>query len=272
MEADDRVDAVDRKAEIVRAGVRVTAAGGGAYLAKLFGPGAGASAAQALAEIGEVIVGALAKWEQRRILRTVDRFKDRVDKRLDAGEQARPAIIDAESDRAAEVFEAVVEAATRSIEEKKCDVIANLYAEVAFDPAVSVDDALLYLRRIRVASWRQLVALRYFEDEARTSERESIAAAGDEGEVRIHPALELELSELGRSLELIGFGQKDGSVANPANVFDGGTITSSSAARLQPTGLGGTISRLGGLSELVDAEELDAIKRDLRSDSREGKR
>jgi len=167
---------IDRKADIVRAGVRTSAAGGGAYLTRLFGPAAAAGAAQALADVGDMLVGALAGWEKRRILRTVQRFKDTVDGKTDAGVAPRPEIVDPNNPRAAELFEAVVEAAARSIEEKKCDVIANFYAAVAFDESISIDDALLYLRRIRASSWRQLVALRYFEEDSRTQERELIAA------------------------------------------------------------------------------------------------
>jgi hypothetical protein len=110
--------------------------------------------------------------------------------------------------------------------------------------------------------------LRYFEDQSRQSEREMIAVAGDEGEARIHPALEAELSEAARTLELIGIGQDGGSVANPSNSMGGGQIVSSSARRVRATGLGQTISRLGRLADLVSEEELDSIAADLRSDQR----
>jgi hypothetical protein len=63
-------------------------------------------------------------------------------------------------DSALELSGPVIDAAARGIEEKKRDLLANVHASVAVDPAISVDDALLYPRRIRAASWRQLVALR----------------------------------------------------------------------------------------------------------------
>jgi hypothetical protein len=260
--------ALKRKQEFLVASVHVLAAGGGAYLAQLFGPAAAAGAAQALAEVGEKLVGVLGKFEARRILRTVTGFKSQVDDRVAAGEAVRADIIDPEDPQAAELFESVVEAAARSIEEKKCDLIANFYASVAFDDQVSVSDALLYLRRIRASSWRQLVALRYFEDDSRAEERELIGAAGGEGEARIHAALGTELSELGRSLELIGIGQDDGSVANPANTVGLGMITSQSVGRMRATGLGETIARLGRLADLVTDEEMDTVRDDLRSDER----
>lgn len=257
-----------RKGRALTIAARVAAAGSGAYLGKLFGPAGGAAVAQALAEIGDSLVGALIDWEWRRIQRTLTRVKKQVDERASAGEQIRREITDPESPGALPIFESVIEAAARSIEEKKCDMIANFYASVVFDSAVSPQDALLYLRRIRAASWRQLVALRYFEDEARERERQMIAVAGDEGEARIHPALEAELSEAARTLELIGIGQDGGAVANPSNTMGGGQIISSSARRVRATALGETISRLGRLADLVTSEELDAIAADLRSDQR----
>jgi hypothetical protein len=261
---------LNRKGRALTIAARVAAAGSGAFLTTLLGPAGGAAAAQALAELGDGLVGALIDWEWRRIQRTLTGFKDQVDERVASGEQVRKEIADPDSPGAIPVFESVIETAARSIEEKKCDLIANFYASVAFDPAVSPQDALLYLRRIRAASWRQLVALRYFEDDTRQQEREQIAVAGDEGDAKIHPALEAELSEAARTLELIGIGQDGGSVANPSNTMGGGQIISSSARRVRPTGLGETISRLGRLAELVGAEELDAIAADLRSDERQG--
>jgi hypothetical protein len=260
---------LERKGKILGAGTRISAAGSSVYLAKIFGPAAGVTMAQGLAELGEMLVGALVDWEWRRISRTLTNFKRQVDERLDAGEEVRDEIADPESPGAISVFESVIDAAARSIEEKKCDLIANVYATVTFDHAISVDDALLYLRRIRSASWRQLVALRYVEDRGRSRERELIGVAGAEGEARIHPALGTELSELaGRGLEFIGIGQEDGSVSDPSNTFGGGTITSGMVGRLRATGLGETISRLGRLSSLVSEDELDAIGADLRSDQR----
>lgn len=268
----DEVEAckkIRRKADIARAGLRISAAGGSAYLAQIFGPSAAATIAQTWSELGDLLVGALENWEQRRILRALERFKKEVDRKESDGLVVRAEVADPQSEGAAALFESIVEAAARSLEDKKCDAIANLYSSIVFDTDVSIDDALLYVRRIRAASWRQLVALRYFEDESRVQERELIGAEGKEGVARIHPALGIELSELaGRGLEFIGFGQQGGAVSDPASTFGGGVITSSSVARIRATGLGETMSRLARLNELVGTEEMDAIGRDLRSDER----
>jgi hypothetical protein len=266
--ADPADENLNRKGRALSIATRVAAAGSGVLLAKLLGSGGGAAVAQALAELGDTLVGKLIDWEWRRIQRTLIGFKDQVDERIATGEEVRKEFADPDSPNARAAFESVIEAAARSVEERKCDLIANFYASVAFDVGVSPEDALLYLRRIRASSWRQLVALRYFEDTERQHERELIAVAGDEGKARIHPALEAELSEAARTLELIGIGQDGGAVANPSNTLGGGQIVSSSIRRVRPTGLGQTISRLGRLADLVVEEELDAIAADLRSDHR----
>jgi hypothetical protein len=211
-----------------------------------------------------MLVGFVESRAQQRVARALQETSEEIAVRRANGDGVRPEIADLQNEGARSLFESFVEAAAESVEEKKCRLIANFYAKVATDERVSIDDALLYLRRIRAASWRQLVALRYFEDPGRSEERELIGAAGNEGDAVIHAALGIELSELaGRGLEFIGFGQDGGAVADPASTFGGGTITSQSVARIRASGLGQTVSRLGKLNEIVSSEELDAIAQDL---------
>jgi hypothetical protein len=259
------VEAGGRRANVVRAAIRVGAAALDGAFTAVMGPEAGGAGAQALAELGETLVGFVEARSQQRVAKTLQVTSEEIARRRSHGEMTRPEIGDLANDGARALFESVVEAAAESVEEKKCRLIANFYANVAIDEQVSIDDALLYLRRIRAASWRQLVALRYFEDPERGKERELIGVAGAEGDAAIHAALGIELSELaGRGLEFIGLGQEGGAVADPASTFGGGTITSKSVAQIRATGLGETVSRLGRLSEIVSAEELDAIARDLK--------
>jgi hypothetical protein len=258
----------DRSAELARAGARIGSQSLGVYLGSIIGPEAGAAIGQAVSEAAEAAVGVWQQRAQERVKRTLLLVRELMQQREADGEIARDDLGDGDNESAVALFESIVEAAAESAEERKCEVIANLYASVAFEPAVSIEDALLYLRRVRECSWRQLVALRYVEDEDRQQEREAIGAAGTEGDARIHPALGAELSELARAHELVGIGQEDGSVANPSNVLNGGGITTKSAPDLRATGLGETVSRLGQLAGLTNNDELDAIARDLRSDQR----
>jgi hypothetical protein len=259
----------ERRGELARAGARIGSQSLGAYLGTIMGPEAGAAAGQALSEIAE---GVVDRWQDRareRVARTLLQARAQIKGKEEGGEEIRSDLTDRNNEAAIALFESVIEAAAESAEQRKCEVIANLYASVASDPSISIEDALLYLSRVRDCSWRQLVALRYVEAEDRREERETIGAAGADGNARIHPALGAELSELARAQELIGIGQDGGSVANLSNVMNGGGITSGSATRLRATGLGETVSRLGRLGDLVTPEELDAITRDLRSDHRE---
>jgi hypothetical protein len=259
------VDSDERGAGVVRAAIRVGAAALDGAFSKLLGPEAGGATAQALAEIGETLVGFVERRAQQRVALTLKATSEELATRRTNGQPVRAEIGDLENDAARSLFESVVEAAAESSEEKKCLLIANFYANVGTDETVSIDDALLYLRRIRAASWRQLVALRYFEDDRRAEERELIGAAGAEGDAVIHFALGIELSELaGRGLEFIGFGQEGGGVTDPASTWGGGTITSQSVALIRPTGLGETVSRLGELADIVSMDELDGIAADLR--------
>lgn len=260
----------DSQADLARAGARIGSQSLGVYLGTIVGPEAGAAVGQAVSEAAEVAVGIWQQRAQDRVKRTLLRARTLMAEREASGEKVRGDLADENNETAVALFESIVEAAAESAEERKCDVIASLYASIAFEPAIAIEDAFLYLHRVRECSWRQLVALRYIEAEDRHQERDAIGAAGAEGEARIHPALGAELSELARTHELIGIDQDGGSVANPSNVMNGGGITSQSASRLRATGLGETVSRLGRLADLVTEEELGTIACDLRSDHRSG--
>jgi hypothetical protein len=249
--------------ELARAGVRIGSAGLGGYLSTVFGPEAGASVAQSVSEAGEAVVGFLEQRSKERVTATFQRLSTEVAERVQSGERVRGDHTDPDSEEAAAVFEAAVQAAARSAEERKCEVVANLYASIAFDRSVSVADALLLFRRVDESSWRQLVALQYFSAKDRQRERESISVAGSEGHAQIRWVLEAELSELGRGLELVGFVQKDGAVANPSSTFGGGQIVASSFSKVGPTGLGRTLARLGRLADVVTDEDFDSLRNDL---------
>ncbi|HEX6666766.1 MAG TPA: hypothetical protein VF081_09250 [Solirubrobacterales bacterium] len=259
----DNQDKPEPGGELARAGARIGGAAAGGFLSAVMGPEAGAGAGQALSELGESLVTYVLDQRPRdRVLRVLGRAAGQVEERRAAGEEVRPEIADTESEEAAAVFEAVVDAAARSFEEKKGEAIANFYASVAFDSSVSIPDALLYLRRIRSASWRQLVAMRFFESEERKEERELIQVPLTEGDAYIHPPLGDELSELFRALGLLGVDDGKGHVNNPSDIWDGGdAVTKTSNVRL--TSLGAAVIRLSRLDEIVTAEELDEIAAEL---------
>lgn len=251
------------KSKLAKSGIRIIAASAGGFLGSLIGPEGGAGAGQGLSELGESVVDYVLDGRQKdRVGKVLSRSVARMEERRAGGEEIREEIGDLRREDAASVFEAVVDAAALSFEEKKAKAIANFYAEVAFDKSVSVADALLYLRRIRGASWRELLALCFFASGERREERELIQVPLAEGDAHIHPALEDELSEMLRALGLLGIEDNDGGVNDPSDIWGGGKALAETG-KIRPTSLGAAIARLGRLDEVVSKSELDEIAADL---------
>jgi hypothetical protein len=249
--------------KVIEAGVRIGSAAAGGWLSTVLGPEAGPAIAETISEAGIAAVAFLGDRKSERISQTLIDISDEAAKRLAAGETVRSDIADPENDGALALFEAVIEAAAQSVEDRKCAVIANVYASIAFEPSISVSDALLYIERIRACSWRQLVALQFLQAGNRDQERNRIVAAGQEGDIDIAPALSAEFSELGLTLELIGSGIPGGRISNPSTTFGGGQLTTQSVAAMTPTAVGRELIRLGKLEEEVAEDELDMLGRDL---------
>jgi hypothetical protein len=57
-------------------------------------------------------------------------------------------------------------------------------------------------------------------------------------------------------LGLIGFVQKDGSVANPSNVMNGGQIVAASIANIGLTSRGKTLHRLAEVESIISDEAI----------------
>lgn len=241
----------------IEAGIQISAAGAGGLMSTVLGPESGAAIGEAIAQAATAAVAWLGRKKQERVSRTLAQVSEETARRIAAGEPVRPEI--AEGEDAAALFEEVVEAAAQSIEEKKCAVLANVYAEIAFDPAISIPDALLLVGRIRACSWRQLVALQFLVADDREEERQRILVAGEEGDIDIAPILSAEFSELGATLELIGSGIPGGRVSRPESTFGGNQVTSQSVARMTPTAIGRELIRLGRLRDEVSPKELDEL-------------
>lgn len=255
----------ERSEKFAEAGVRISAAAAGGWLSTVLGPEAGAATAETISEIGTNTVGFLMARRRDRVEKTLTAASDEAARRIDDGEEVDPEFV--EGDEAGVLFEAVVDAAAQAFDERKCAVIANVYAAAAFEPGISPSDALLYVKRIREASWRQLVVLQYLLDDRRSEERFQIAQRDGRRNVteprRRPAALMAELAELGGTLELIGSGVPGGSVQNPQNIFGGEQVASTSVLEMTGTAVGRRISDLGGLADLVTDEELDRLAAEL---------
>jgi hypothetical protein len=246
----------------VRAGsviARAGAASAGALLTSTLGPEGAAATAEVLAQTGESAVGWLDDRRSGRVERTLTAVSDQVAERRAAGEIVREDFADPDNGDAAALFEAFIDAAVDSAEDRKCVVLANLYASLAFDGSASIDDALLYVKRVRDASWRQLVALQYLADESRTNERELAGVKGEEGDAKAAAPMAAEMEELAETLGLVGVGQEGGAVVAPTGTMGGGGFYTGSLSRWKPTAIGLEIASLGRLSEIVADSEIDDV-------------
>ncbi|MGH2973246.1 MAG: hypothetical protein ACRDLL_00035 [Solirubrobacterales bacterium] len=109
----------------------------------MLGPEAGPAIAETISEAGVAAVAFLGDRKGERVSRTLIEISDEAATRIAAGEEVRTDIADPESDDASALFEAVIEAAAQSVEDRKCAVIANVYASIAFDSSITIADALL---------------------------------------------------------------------------------------------------------------------------------
>jgi hypothetical protein len=237
------------KSNVANVGVRTGAAGIGAYLTATLGPEAGAATAETLAQAGERLVGWLESRSRDRVARTLLGVREQLEDRVRKGATVQADLYDWQDEKSMALFELVVEAAARSAEDKKCEVIRNTYVSIAVDPAISTDDALLYVQRIRDSSWRQLVILQGL-------------LTGNVGSTEItSPALAAEVTQLAETLGLIGIGQPGGGASPPSATWggDGGL----SLGEWTGTKLGRELARLGNLKETVPSSDLDALAETL---------
>lgn len=217
-------------------------------------PLAGVGASVAANQFGTELLRRFLQRGEDRAQRTMQYAARRFEERQAGGERPRPDAF--QGDSATEAVEAAIKAAANSVEQRKSCLIGSLIASAAYEDHLPDADLLRFLKLLEALSWRQILALAYFADKERTSERVLIAAGGDEGIGQIQPGLESELAELGRSHELIGFVGDDGGVANPSNVWDGGQITAASIDKIGLTRLGQTIYRLAEVNREVTQEDL----------------
>jgi hypothetical protein len=246
--------------------IRVGAAAAGPVLTATIGPEGAAAVTEAIAQAGEQVVGWLDERRGGRIKRTLEDASEQIAVRRAKGDTVRADWSDPENGDAAALFEAVVAAAADSAEDRKCAVLANIYASLAFDSEMTIDDALLCIRRVRDASWRQLVCLAYLAAEDRQEERELAAIRGDEGEAIARSLPAAEMVELAEALGLVGVSQPNGPAAQPSATLGGGGFYTSSLRKWVPTALGHAIMRLGRVSAVVTAEDLDGVARALAAD------
>lgn len=247
-----------------KAVVRVAGATVGGFLSTVIGPEAGAAAGQALMETTDWVISFLTQRARDRVNDVANLTRSEVERRIGEGQSLRDdGILEPDSEAGAEILEGILRSSVEAEGRHKCAAIANLAGAIGFEDDVSAGDALRYLRLLRSMSWRQLCALAYFADDSRADARAHISARGEEGDARLKPALEAELTEMARTYELIGLRDDRGAVHNPSDTWDGGGIGAATLTKVAPTELGHTLSRLTRLASIVSSSELDDLEREL---------
>ena len=249
---------------------RIAGATAGGFVGVLLGPEAGAAAGQALVESVDRFGNFLTARAQQRLESVSELTRAELERRLAGGDSLRADGLlgdtDAGDEASADILQGILRAAIDAQEARKCEVIANLGASIAVDTSISYGDALRLLRLVRDLSWRQLVALAYFEDEARETERVQLGARGEEGDFRLPHVLQAELSEMARTLELIGVVGTKGEVSNPSNTWGGGDLAAADLQRISTTELGNALAGATRLSSVVKLTDLDGFRDELVSD------
>lgn len=111
---------------------------GGGVLSSVMDPVSGAAVTQFALTTMDSAITVLEARERSRVEVTLASASQQIHDGLGEGQQVRLEVADPENPDAATLFEAVVEAAAKGNEDRKCQVIANLYASIALDGTVSV--------------------------------------------------------------------------------------------------------------------------------------
>src|SRR6476659_4621431 len=213
---------LSRGNELVGLGDESLSAVAGATAGSVRGPPgtlAGAAAGPALTRVlrwagKEIRNRVLSPNEERRIGGALGVALDRIQERLDAGEEPRTAgLFDPGSDPNG-LLEGSMLTAARSYEEQKVPYIGAFYANLVFDESVSAVTAQLLLGLLDRLTFRQLCALAFLGEEDRAEQRMQIQARANEQGDATSPTLSAELGDLANQ-GLIGYRQDDGSTVNP---------------------------------------------------------
>lgn len=265
-EADSEAQDLEKGQELVHIGAESLSALAAAGVGLAFGPPgalAVAAAAPAISRAlrwagGEIRTRLLSSKEEARIGTAFVVALGRIEERLQAAEQPRQDGLFRPGEDPEGLLEGSLLSAARSYDEKKVPFIGAFYASFVFAADVSPVTAHYLLRLLDRLTYRQLCALAYLADPKRRSEREEIQATASEEGDRTSATLSAELNDMA-NLGLIGYGQEDGSVANPLGTYGGGRVSASSLARTVPTELGNTLARMAELRRVPEQDQRHVI-------------
>lgn len=280
---EDKESSLERsRVRLWDAGIDLAAALAGGAAGLIAGPPgvvAGAvtsvAVAHSLRAVGEEIEErALSPRQHARIGAVFALAAREIDNRLQEGETPRSdGFFDREGERrpdSEELLEGVLLRAGEEYEERKLPFLSRLYAEVCFRETISSGYAHHLLRLADRLSYRQLCLLALFADEGREEELLSLELIRTEmGHPDLGPpeaGVIAEMDQLGTE-SILGFGQRDETVAHFASVVEGGTFgTHYKYTGIKAMPVGTDLYDLLGLDELP-REDVEAVLTDLRGGS-----
>ena len=269
-DSDRRDPEQSRLYELVEAGSEiagsVTGASLGFFVAGPVGAVAGAAsgsvAAQILRRVGTEIAERIVGPRQRiRMGAALLVAAEEINRRLEAGDELRrDGFFGVEGERADadEVLEGVLLHAANEYEERKVPLIANLFASIAFDEAVSPARATYLLQLADRLTYRQLLVLALFSSQRFDAELVFVDAGRAGGTVNRDADAVADADALGHA-GLLGVLQEGGWSANMASVVNGGSFRSISLAKAHPTRMGEELYRLMHLDAVPDEALRDVL-------------
>lgn len=232
------------------------------------GAAAGAGAGVAISKISKKVLTdvanrSLSHREEIRIGAATILAVEEIQKKLDAGEQPRndgffePHGNASRSD-AEEIFEGVLLKSKNEHEEKKIELLANIFANIAFDSELSVGQANHILQIADNLTYRQMCILSLFQ---RKAEIEEVTLKEDDYREKLEDSLSPEtISILQEIYQLYNFGLLVCSMSNSnddkAMVYWGDVEPN----RMELTALANRYYQIMGLDEISSVDLIDVAR------------
>jgi hypothetical protein len=250
-----------RVPDLIEDGAALAQGYAGLALTALAGPAAGVPGGifvhRVARSLGLAVWRRLDRRQRRRAAGAFEVAVDRAKERIDQGERPRDDGFLGPDEAAPgwELLEGAMIHAANAYRERKVPYIGFLWSSFLFRPDIAPDYADVLLRLANRVSYRQLVALAFFAENAGSR---ALIDLDTEREMERWPfaqGLARELDELGDQLDLIGIEQRDGSIANPLSTMDAPRIEQQDLARVVLTTVARDLYELMELSRIPEDEK-----------------
>jgi hypothetical protein len=272
---DEREDEEGRRtAELIEGGSEAIGALAGAGIGTVGGPvgmalGAvgGVAVTRAVKRVGaEVHERVIAPRQRARAGLALGVAVERMRERTESGEERRDdgffdPRADGERPEAEELLEGVLLHAMNAYQERKVPYMGAFFASIAHRSDISPAYAHALLQIAEQLTYRQMVALAFFAENAGSEELMDLdVRREEEGKWEFSDWLGRDVRELGDDMALLGVVQEDGSVIWAAGTWGGPDIGRHDLAKVAPTALGRDFYELMELGRIPAEEKRDILR------------